>query len=278
LAYITQNEAIMVRAHSPHNQFLNRLVFRMSFVCVTWVVASCVGALAAAGGDDEKREDGGERRNVAARRSAKQALQTFNDWVGQWRGVGQPKRGSNKGAWTEEAEWSWSIDRDTAYLKFQVKNGKQIDSGILEFDPGSKKYRFVARLPAGEAREYTAERANADRVVLTTAGSDSSAQYRLTFQLRHQDRLLLLIEAKPSGQTAFSRVAEVGYTRKGGSFAGAADAGPKCIVTGGRGTMTVEYKGKSYYVCCTGCRTAFLEDPEGIIAEAAEQGKKERKK
>ena len=91
----------------------------------------------------------------------------------------------------------------------------------------------------------------------------------------HADRMLLLAETKPAGQTSFSRVAEVGYTRKGGSFAAAADAGPKCILTGGRGTITVEYKGKTYYVCCTGCKQAFLDDPEGVIAEAAERANKE---
>ena len=87
--------------------------------------------------------------------------------------------------------------------------------------------------------------------------------------------MLLLIETKTASQPSFSRVAEVGYTRKGGSFASAADAGPKCIVTGGRGSMTVEHNGKTYYVCCSGCKAAFLDDPAAIIAEAAERSKKE---
>ena len=49
------------------------------------------------------------------------------------------------------------------------------------------------------------------------------------------------------------------------------------IVTEGWGTMPVSYKGKSYYVCCTGCRDLFNKDPEAIIAEAAERQKSKAK-
>jgi YHS domain-containing protein len=38
-------------------------------------------------------------------------------------------------------------------------------------------------------------------------------------------------------------------------------------VTGGLGTMTVSYEGKTYYVCCSGCRDEFKADPKKYIAE-----------
>ena len=38
--------------------------------------------------------------------AAIRALQEFNVLIGGWRGVGQPKRGSQNGAWQERAE-SW---------------------------------------------------------------------------------------------------------------------------------------------------------------------------
>jgi YHS domain-containing protein len=40
----------------------------------------------------------------------------------------------------------------------------------------------------------------------------------------------------------------------------------------------VKYKGQTYYVCCTGCKQAFEDDPEGVIKEAAERRKRERDK
>ena len=36
-------------------------------------------------------------------------------------------------------------------------------------------------------------------------------------------------------------------------------------------TIAVSYKGKTYYVCCSGCRDLFNENPEAILAEAAER-------
>jgi YHS domain-containing protein len=77
---------------------------------------------------------------------------------------------------------------------------------------------------------------------------------------------------QPSSKT-FARLGEVGYTRNGVAFA-SGESGPLCIVTEGRGTISVSYKGKSYYVCCSGCKDLFNKDPESILAEAAERAKK----
>ena len=55
--------------------------------------------------------------------------------------------------------------------------------------------------------------------------------------------------------------------KEGESFASAGGKKPVCIVTGGLGTTAVSYKGATYYVCCSGCREAFLEDPEKFIKE-----------
>ncbi len=79
----------------------------------------------------------------------------------------------------------------------------------------------------------------------------------------------------------YSRLAEVGSTRKGSSFAKNAAAGPECVVTGGLGTITVMHDGKTYYVCCGGCRDLFEEDPAAVLGEyhqrrAAERAEKEK--
>ncbi len=49
-------------------------------------------------------------------------------------------------------------------------------------------------------------------------------------------------------------------------------------MTGGAGTIRVSYKGKSYYVCCTGCRDAFNDDPEGILADYRARLEERKKK
>ena len=53
------------------------------------------------------------------------------------------------------------------------------------------------------------------------------------------------------------------------SDAGYADK--TCIISEGLGTMEVTYKGRSYWVCCTGCKAAFEEDPETWIVRAAKK-------
>ena len=240
-----------------------------AFILVTLFV-TLVGLAA---DDKESKKDGGGSPDV--RRAAQRGLEPFNDWVGSWNGVGQPKRMSSKGAWTERADWAWKLDKESAGLKVEVKGGKQFQSGVLSFDPAEKHYRFIGKLADGTSRVYVGDRAEEGKLVLAGTDETTKDQHRITFQMRHEDRLLLLIESKSAGQPSFARVAEVGYTREGGSFAAAADAGPKCIVTGGRGSISVSYKGKTYYVCCSGCKQAFDDDPEGIIAEAAERVKKE---
>jgi YHS domain-containing protein len=65
----------------------------------------------------------------------------------------------------------------------------------------------------------------------------------------------------------------VGATKEGVAFAGG-DAGPECIVSGGKGTMQVSYKGKTYYVCCTGCRDEFKAEPEKYVQEFEAKKKK----
>src|SRR5437763_1789938 len=39
----------------------------------------------------------------------------------------------------------------------------------------------------------------------------------------------------------------------------------ECIVTGGLGTIAVTYMGETFYVCCTGCRDAFNEEPAKFV-------------
>jgi hypothetical protein len=38
---------------------------------------------------------------------AKAALELWQPFIGQWRGVGQPQRGSSRGAWSETSDWAW---------------------------------------------------------------------------------------------------------------------------------------------------------------------------
>jgi YHS domain-containing protein len=84
-------------------------------------------------------------------------------------------------------------------------------------------------------------------------------------------RYTMAHELKEPDSVQFTRLIEVGLTKDGESLAGAASAAerPKCIVTGGAATMTMSYQGRTFQICCTGCRDEFNENPEKYIKKAS---------
>lgn len=221
------------------------------------------------------------------------ALGRFNTLVGEWRGVGQPKRGSNRGAWSEKAAWRWDFSKEKSpALHMTASKGKLIEKVWLRFHEqtqrhalevlfvGSEKPEMFLEQPVtepvskgtdkGQRRENTADGSPRKIVFKQPAGKDA---YRVTFHLLSNKRVTLLVER---GGSTFRRVGGIGYTRKGQSIAGRGDDKPVCIVTGGTGTIKVAHKGKTYHVCCSGCQQAFEDDPEAVIADYLEQLKKQK--
>ncbi len=212
---------------------------------------------------------------IAAEESAelkadKAALAPLQPYIGEWRGVGMPKRGSNQGAWTEQAEWAWhfvdgraelvaTLEPNKYFQRLQVQPGNSADAFLLlgtpvGADSDDAKTRFSGKLEDG---------------VLTAVADDATSEgpARITVRLiAGGDRMLMLYE-KRLADDAFGRLAEVGSTRKGSGFAKSAASGPECVVTGGLGTIAVEHEGKTYYVCCGGCRDLFNDDPAGTLAD-----------
>ena len=211
--------------------------------------------------------------------SDKAALARLQSYVGSWKGVGQPKRGSPTGAWTEEAEWAWHFADGRAELVAANTTSKFYDK--LQLRPADKTGQFVLlATPAGGGElDSFAGSLDADgQLVVTAAKPREDAPARISIrQVAGGDRLIVLYE-KLLGGDRYARLAEVGSTRKGSSFGKGGDGYPECIVTGGRGSMKVEHAGKSYYVCCTGCRDEFLEHPEKILAEYQARKAKDKEK
>ena len=106
-----------------------------------------------------------------------------------------------------------------------------------------------------------------DRPLVLTSEGPAQGVRRITLTPFHDTRLLVLYESEDADRGSFDRLGEVGYTRESVAFA-AGDSYPVCIVTEGRGTIAVNHKGKTYHVCCSGCRDLFNENPEAILAEA----------
>ena len=200
----------------------------------------------------------------------KHALAPLQPYVGEWRGVGQPKRGSNQGAWTEACEWSWRFEDGHAQLVAQFDHDKYF--ARLRAQPGEQPGKFtILAEPADGTREVKSQRFTGaiSNGVLVAVDENAPADRpaRISLQLvANGDRMVVLFE-KRLGAGIFGRMAEVGSTRKGSSFAKNATSGPECVVTGGLGKIAVEHQGKRYFVCCSGCRDLFNDDPEGVLAD-----------
>ncbi|MBI5757765.1 MAG: YHS domain-containing protein [Planctomycetales bacterium] len=211
------------------------------------------------------------------RQQAQEALSRFNSLIGGWRGVGQPKRNSSSDAWSETAEWVWDIkkDKSSVGIRYQVKNGKLLETALLTYDSAAKQYSLDAKFTDKTERRYTGKLADG-KLTLDSGKDDDGNVHQVVVTLLNDKRTLVLFQSKKAEQKLFNRVAEVGYTRDGTRLAVEGADGPECIVTGGKGTSSTTYKGKTYYFCCSGCRDAFNDDPDGIIAEALAKAAKKK--
>jgi len=207
--------------------------------------------------------------------SAKEALAPLNPIVGSWKGTGRAdgtREEREKGFWSEKLAVEWRFKGDDAWLALTVTAGKHVTAGTIRRGTGKDELRvtltaadkeevaFTGKLSAGKRKEVllTAEREVGDEV------------HQFTLTVLHHNRFLYQVSTRPKAATGFTRKFQVGTTKDGEPFADVAK-GPECVVSGGRGTMTVTHDGTTYYVCCSGCRDEFKSDPEKYIKLAKEK-------
>ncbi len=219
--------------------------------------------------------------------TAKEALKPFNLFVGTWKGTGIPDTGSGKAKefWSESVAWEWHFKGDDVWLTATFDKSPRYKSADLRYLVDKKAYTFTittadkttltyqGALTPGKGKEQVLTLERADDAAKTTE--------RLVFTLLHSNRYLYRLETKPTAAASFARQFQVGQTKDGENFVDV-PKGPECVVSGGTGTSRVSHGGKTYYVCCSGCRDAFKDDPEKYIKEyeaklKAEAEKKEKK-
>jgi hypothetical protein len=208
------------------------------------------------------------RAPAKAKPTAREALQPFQDLIGSWRGTGSPagtREERDKGFWQETITWQWQFKGADAWLRADLEKGKHFTRLELRYLPASESYRLKA-WTAGKEEQTFEGKLKKRRLTVTRTDEKAKQTQQLVFSLLHSNRYLYRYEVKPADNTVFTQVFQVGATKKGVAFA-SDDGKPECVVSGGLGTMPVSYKGKTFYVCCTGCRDAFNEEPEKYIKE-----------
>ena len=219
--------------------------------------------------------------------SPREALQPFNVLVGSWKGSGAPegtREERSAGAWAETISWVWQFKGDDAWLAVEFDKGKHFTKGELRYTPAASdgekaEPRFTLTLTAPDKTTVTfvGRLTDKDKVLaLTRVGGPTDEEQRLVFSLLHHNRHLYRFETRPAGTTVtFTKKYQVGATKEGVPFAEVAK-GPECIVSGGVGTIKVTHNGKDYWVCCSGCRDAFKDDPEKFIKEFEAKAKEKK--
>jgi len=232
-----------------------------------------IGALSAFADDDKKSA------KVESDPAVMEGLQEVQEIVGQWEGLGAAADKSKN--WEEKTDVAWKFNKNgkvSIYWTFQDQKGKEkgrvFEEGMLTYDPAKKIYRFKAYKAGSDDEkdvlEFEGKKSKSgltmDRV---NKGKAKDELDRVDLKvLNDGDRIVFSISRKIGTSKVLKPFAQIGMTRQGTSVANREASGPKCIVTGGAGTMTVSYNGETYYVCCTGCRDAFMAEPAKFIAKA----------
>jgi hypothetical protein len=214
-------------------------------------------------------------------------LQTL---LGAWRGSTQRDVGDFKGL--DEPEWVWDLqsDRQRPALVMTSEDGVYFRELRIAAGREPGQFEMSATGRDGDVRRFDGQFTEPVEEFQPT-GAKVHRKFKLQFDERspagnrppwrvvlnqqHNDRFLLELEKlQPSGAFRFDTVAH----QRAGTTIAAEDSEygeRKCIISGGLGTIAVSYQGRSYWVCCTGCRAAFEEDPETWLKEAADRAARE---
>ncbi len=217
--------------------------------------------------------DAGKKKGSDAE-NPKEALQAFQEFIGGWKNGNANHK--TLGTWTEKADWSWRFKGKDVWLSFDVQNSKTYKGGEVRFLPDKSLFQVTLVDKAGKKALFEGEIKKATGLTVERVNPDTSDTEQLRINvISGGDRLVTSLWVKPDGRTQYFKHFDVGYTREGVTFG--VEAGgkkPECVVTGGLGTSTVSYMGQTYYVCCSGCRDAFNENPAKVVAEYLKKKKK----
>lgn len=213
-------------------------------------------------------------------KTARDGLKPLNELIGDWPDATGTPEGSPKekqDIWKETVSFSWKFKGDDAWITVTFDKGRHFKSGEIRYLPDKDRYQLKVMTKDDKELVFEGQLTEKGRVLAVERTDEQKKEtQRIVFRLVGEIRFTYTYESKPVQRKLFTKNYMVAGTRKGESF-GLKEKKPECVVTGGLGTMTVSYKGQTFYVCCTGCRDAFNDNPEKYIKEFQERKAKEAK-
>lgn len=211
---------------------------------------------------------------------ARKALQELGEFVGQWNLDAESKSAGKIARWKETVAIAWKFQGDDAWLTIDIKKDSMPATGELRYSPAKKQYvlelsvREKPESNEGRKQTFTGEWKKG-KLTFTGTNEASGDVTRIVMNtLADGIRLSVVTELQTGGSGPFETLAKAVGNKEGEALAGNRGAAkPECIVTGGTASMTVTYMGKTYYVCCSGCRDEFNANPQKYIDAAAKSKK-----
>ena len=209
----------------------------------------------------------------------KAALQKVGEYVGEWKANGKTKLTGKETFWKETLTMGWKFKDGTSAIALEIKDGKFYTSGVINYDTEKKVYKLVITDKDKKAVPFDGTLVKGN-LVFTRTDADSGDVQKLTlYTVADGARIVVKSEVQSKGKGLFSEQFSLAGNKEGESFAGGGGAGggsrrPECIVTGGAGTMQVAFGGKTYYVCCSGCREEFEANPKKYVDAFEKAAKK----
>jgi len=196
---------------------------------------------------------------------AKKAIQEVQDFVGLWNLEGTQKVGSKTEAWKEKVSWGWKFKDGDAWLTVSFGDegkGRYFSTGELKYSLEKKKYQLTIVGTDKAEIAFEGDTLKSGGLKLERKDAKTGDIYRLTLNtLADGIRFQVKFEKQDGGKGLFANVFAMNGNKDGESIAGGSKK-PECIVSGGAASIQVSYKGKTYNVCCTGCRDEFNANPE----------------
>ncbi|HIN53988.1 MAG TPA: hypothetical protein EYM79_06725 [Planctomycetes bacterium] len=128
------------------------------------------------------------------------------------------------------------------------------------------EFTATGKTPKDEILKFTGKVDDQGRLLLTNPDKQNKSVARISIRTVADGKRMVITYERLLTGTLYGRMGEIGSTRKGSMF-GVGGNQIVCIVSGGKGTMPVTFDGKTYYVCCTGCRDYFNDNAAAVIAD-----------
>lgn len=223
-----------------------------------------------------------------------EALKPLQIMLGKWGGTTFKKIGGFSSV--ETLGWVWDLQSNPAQpaLVMTADKSRYYENARLTYLTDNQKYQLTLTNKAGQKRIYE----GTFSVPLKKVPGDDNpnimhSTYKLSLSLvepaNEKKRAQIILNQQSNDRymfelydlrgESFARFDTINTRRQGTSFAKSdSDYGSKtCVISGGLGTSQVTYEGRSFWVCCSGCRKAFDANPEKWIAKHEASKKKSMK-